>query len=203
MSIFPVMAGAKGRAGGSISDEGDSSKDEQKSEEPEDQVLSAARKFKGLRIKAKAGNNNAMGASASPTPHGVTDLRSPTHRKDEEERAPEHVAAGDVEEQTVHAEIPPREGSSPDVAATDAPDGVLQVEVDEIQPTIEEWLDSICPGDGEAYGSLFHTHGAGTVDKLMNLDMDQLRDIVGGIHDKYARRDIRSCLLYTSPSPRD
>jgi hypothetical protein len=127
MSIFPVMAGAKGRAGGSISDEGDSSEDEQKSEEPEDQVLSAARKFKGLRIKAKAGNNNAMGASASPTPHGVTDLRSPTHRKDEEERAPEHVAAGDVEEQAVHDEIPPREGSSPDVAATDAPDGVLQV----------------------------------------------------------------------------
>ena len=75
-------------AGGSISDEGDSSKDEQKSEEPEDQVLSAARKFKGLRIKAKADNNSAMGASASPTPNGVTDLRSPTHRKDEEERAP-------------------------------------------------------------------------------------------------------------------
>ena len=194
MSIFPVMAGAKGRAGGSISDEGDSSEDEQKSEEPEDQVLSAARKFKGLRIKAKAGNNNAIGASASPTPHGVTDLRSPTHRKDEEERAPEHVAAGDVEEQAVHDEIPPREGSSPDVAATDAPDGVLQVEVDEIQPTIEEWLDSISPGDGEAYGSLFHTHGAGTVDKLMNLDMDQLRDIVGGINDKYARRDIRSAV---------
>ena len=127
MSIFPVMAGAKGRAGGSGSDEGDRSEDEQKSEEPEDQVLSAARKFKGLRIKAKAGNNNAMGASASPTPHGVTDLRSPTHRKDEEERAPEHVAAGDVEEQAVHAEIPPIEESSPDVAATDAPDGVLQV----------------------------------------------------------------------------
>ena len=95
MSIFPVLAGTKARGHGSSnsSDEDDSSEDEQKSEEPEDKVLSAARKFKGLRIKTKAGNNNAIGASASPTPHGVTDVRSPTHRKDEEERAPEHVAA--------------------------------------------------------------------------------------------------------------
>ena len=196
MSIFPVLAGTKARGHGSSnsSDEDDSSEDEQKSEEPEDKVLSAARKFKGLRIKAKAGNNNAMGASASPTPRGVTDLRSPTHQKDEEGRAPEHVAAGDVEEQAVHAAIPPREESSPDVAATDARNGVLRVEVDEIEPTIEEWLDSINPGDGEAYASLFHTHGVGTVAKLMHLDMDQLRDIVGQIDDKYARRDIRSAV---------
>jgi len=55
MSIFPVLAGTKARGHGSSnsSDEDDSSEDEQKSEEPEDKVLSAARKFKGLRIKAK------------------------------------------------------------------------------------------------------------------------------------------------------
>ena len=32
------------------------------------------------------------------------------------------------------------------------------------------------------------------MDKLMHLDMDQLRDIVGRINDKYARRDIRSAV---------
>ena len=75
MSIFPVMAGAKGRAGGGgISDEGDSSEDEQKSEEPEDQVLSAARKFKGLRISGFGTEYIIHPSMHMPLPHSSASL---------------------------------------------------------------------------------------------------------------------------------